>query len=41
MSLTSCAAHFVPIAMLELQAAYEDAFARARYDLRLNYEEAV
>lgn len=28
-------------AMLELQAAYEDAFARARYDLRLNYEEAV
>lgn len=30
-----------PDAVLDLQAAYEDAFARARYDLRLNYEQPL
>lgn len=30
-----------PDAVLDLQAAYEDAFARARYDLRLNYTQPL
>ncbi|MCS6920085.1 MAG: DUF4058 family protein [Fimbriimonadales bacterium] len=30
-----------PDAPLDLQAAYEDAFARARYDVRLDYGQAV
>lgn len=28
-------------ALLDLQAAYEEAFARARYDLRLDYQQPL